>query len=199
MRKTGRKRRALSARTIISRVTTGSRAPVEQRTTSARSSRLGSSARLTATPETSRAISSARALLRFATSMSLAEFWCSSRAASCAISPAPMRSTVRPERLPSTLRASWTATLATDTAPRAICVSVRTRFAADCALAISRPREAPAARGRLPGAGGAVPPRELVLLFHLPEDLRLADDHGIEARRHAEEMGERVVLAAHHG
>ena len=62
-------------------------------------------------------------------------------------------------------------------------------------------------RGRLrPGheareirAGGAVLLRGLVRLLDLAEDLRFPDDHRVEARRHAEEVREGFVLAAHHG
>ncbi len=42
-------------------------------------------------------------------------------------------------------------------------------------------------------ARGAGTGRRHVLLLHLPEDLRLADHHRIEARRDAEEMADRVA------
>ena len=80
---------------------------------------------------------------RFVTTMCLAPDANRCRAASVDILPAPTTSTLLPVRLPNTCCASCTATDDTFAAPRAIAVSLRTRFATPNARSRQRPSSGP--------------------------------------------------------
>ncbi len=93
---------------------------------------------------------------------------------------------MRPCSDPKILRASSTATEAMETELEPMAVSVRTRLAA----AKARLQQMFELAGD--GAGGA---RGGEGLLDLAENLRLADDHGVEAGGDAEEMADGLLIA----
>src|ERR1019366_5418544 len=127
----------------------------------------------------------ARSKVRLVTIMAPAPCWTRWRAASSLIFRAPTRKTVRPVSEPKILRAKSTATEAMETELEPISVSVRTFLAA--AKALQQVFELPAdgARGTRDGEG----------LLDLAQNLRLADDHGVEAGGYAEEVADGCLIA----
>ena len=137
MKNSPRPRRAFIATETSCLVSRYEGAAAEATTTSACCNSIGRSVSGCGVAPCSCARAAARSKLRFATS-SVAPARASVRAAARAIFPAPTSSTLRSRSSPKIPRARSAATLATDTCPSAMPVSVRTRFATWNARDITR-------------------------------------------------------------
>ena len=129
---------------------------------------------------------SARSAWRLATKIVPAPCSASARAVSSLVSPAPRITTWRSARPPSTLSARSTATEGTLARPVPMAVSERTRLPVVSAAANSRLDSGPVQPARKRG---------LVRAPDLALDLGLADDHRLQARRHAVELARGVAVA----
>jgi hypothetical protein len=134
----------------------------------------GISARSTASAPNCCARSRARPRVRLAMTMLETPGLDQVPVTSSMVSPAPTSNALQSPRLVKMRRATSTAAKATDTGFSPIAVSVRTFLAMEKTRGNRRPSSLPTVPGVAGhGVGG----------LELAEDLRLAEDHGIEARR----------------